>query len=115
MYIYLFYYFEKLRNPLLLLSSITMAHVQEYVYDNAAGNPKHIEEVVAQLRKFESIDVIGGRVVVHSYDFDKVSPLSPPECVQFLLYWMVTLHVPCPWRLTPRCQSRTRCTKRCWA
>jgi hypothetical protein len=42
------------------------------VYDNAAGNPKHIEELVAQLRKERAIDVVNGRVQVLGDNFDKV-------------------------------------------
>lgn len=47
--------------------------LEEYVYDNAAGNPKHIEELVGQLRKERAIDVTNGRVQVLVDNFDKVA------------------------------------------
>ena len=45
---------------------------QEYIYDNAAGNPKHIEEIVAQLRKEKAIEVANGRVQILVDSFDHV-------------------------------------------
>ncbi len=45
--------------------------MQEYVYANAAGNPKHIEELVEQMQRAGAIEVAHHRIHVIDDDFSK--------------------------------------------